>query len=101
VVRRRGNELVRLSQVATVRDGFAEQAGQFSLRNGHPNVGLSVTRTREASTVSVADEIRKPVAARDRQGAARGHALEVTQDGGEDARTACATSSRRWSSAPG
>jgi HAE1 family hydrophobic/amphiphilic exporter-1 len=33
-----------------------------SVRNGNPNVGLSITRTREASTVSVADEVRKLVA---------------------------------------
>jgi HAE1 family hydrophobic/amphiphilic exporter-1 len=51
VIKRRGNELVRLAQVATVRDGFAELSG-FSLRSGNPNVGLSVTRTREASTVT-------------------------------------------------
>ena len=44
VVRRRGDEVVRLGQVATIEDGFAELAG-FSLRNGHPNVGLSVTRS--------------------------------------------------------
>ena len=57
VIKRRGDELVRLAQVATVQDGFAELSG-FSVRNGNPNVGLSITRTREASTVSVADEIR-------------------------------------------
>src|SRR5512140_33130 len=54
VIRRRGNEIVRLGQVATVQDVFAELAG-FSLRNAHPNVGLSVTRSRDASTVTVAN----------------------------------------------
>jgi hydrophobic/amphiphilic exporter-1 (mainly G- bacteria), HAE1 family len=54
------------------------------VRNGNPNVGLSVTRTREASTVTVADEVRKLVAEIG-QDAARRHQLEVTQDGGEDA----------------
>jgi HAE1 family hydrophobic/amphiphilic exporter-1 len=43
VVRRRGEQIVRLGQIATVRDGFAEQVGH-SIRNGNPNVGLSVTR---------------------------------------------------------
>jgi hydrophobic/amphiphilic exporter-1 (mainly G- bacteria), HAE1 family len=57
VVRRRGEEVVRLGQLAQVRDGFAELSG-YSLRNGHPNVGLSITRSREASTVSVAGEVR-------------------------------------------
>ena len=37
------------------QDGFAELAG-FSLRNGNPNVGLSVTRSRDASTVTVAEQ---------------------------------------------
>jgi multidrug efflux pump subunit AcrB len=43
-----------------VQDGFAEQNG-YSLRNGNPNVGLSITRSRDASTVSVADAVRKLV----------------------------------------
>ena len=83
VVRRRGSELLRLGQVATVSDGFAEQTGH-SLRNGRPNVGLSVTRSREASTVSVADDVRKLVAEIGRTLPA-GTTLEVTQDGGKDA----------------
>jgi HAE1 family hydrophobic/amphiphilic exporter-1 len=83
VIKRRGNELVRLAQVATVRDGFAELSG-FSLRSGNPNVGLSVTRTREASTVTVADEVRDLVADINKTLPA-GTKLEVTQDGGENA----------------
>jgi HAE1 family hydrophobic/amphiphilic exporter-1 len=75
---------VRLAQVATVKDGFAELAG-FSLRNGNPNVGISVTRTREASTVSVADDIRS-LAADINKTLPAGTKLEVTQDGGENAR---------------
>ena len=51
VIKRRGSELVRLEQVAVVKDGFAELTS-FSVRSGNPNVGLSITRTREASTVS-------------------------------------------------
>src|SRR5256885_5451929 len=38
VIARRGGQIVRLGQVATVQDGFAELTG-FSLRNGNPNVG--------------------------------------------------------------
>ncbi|HEV7914837.1 MAG TPA: efflux RND transporter permease subunit, partial [Albitalea sp.] len=83
VIRRRGSEVVRLGQVAQVRDGFAELAG-FSVRNGRPNVGLSITRSREASTVSVADEIRTLV--NDINASLpEGTKLEVTQDGGENA----------------
>ena len=58
VVRRRGDEVIRLGQVATVVDGFAEPTG-YSLRNGQPNVNISITRSRDASTVSVANQIRK------------------------------------------
>ncbi|MDE2566448.1 MAG: efflux RND transporter permease subunit [Burkholderiales bacterium] len=83
VVKRSGNDLVRLSQVADVRDGFAELRS-FSERSGHPNVGLSITRSREASTVTVADEVRKEVADIGKT-LPPGTKLEVTQDGGQDA----------------
>ena len=83
VVRRAGNEIVRLGQVATVEDGFAEPE-TISLRNGHPNVGVSVIRSREASTVSVADLVRKEVA-QINETLPEGTQLDVTMDGGEDA----------------
>ena len=83
VVRRAGNEIVRLGQVATVEDGFAEPE-TISLRNGHPNVGVSVIRSREASTVSVAELVRKEVAEINKT-LPEGTQLDVTMDGGEDA----------------
>ena len=83
VVRRRGDQLLRLGQLATVQDGFAELDG-LSLRNGQPNVGLSVTRTRESSTVTVADEIKVLVAQIGRR-LPPGTTLEVTFDGGRSA----------------
>ena len=83
VIKRRGNELVRLAQVASVKDGFAELSG-FSVRSGNPNVGLSITRTREASTVSVADAIRTLTVDINKT-LPTGTRLEVTQDGGENA----------------
>ncbi|MEJ1963303.1 MAG: efflux RND transporter permease subunit [Gammaproteobacteria bacterium] len=83
VLKRNGNEIVRLGQVATIEDGFAEIAG-FSLRNGRPNVGLSITRSREASTVTVAERIRKEVK-EIQTTLPTGTKLEVTQDGGDDA----------------
>jgi HAE1 family hydrophobic/amphiphilic exporter-1 len=85
VIKRRGNEVIRLAQVATVADAFAELTG-YSVRNGNPNVGLSVTRSREASTVSVASEVRKLVAEINTT-LPTGTKLEVTQDGGKDAQT--------------
>jgi HAE1 family hydrophobic/amphiphilic exporter-1 len=83
VVKRRGDELVRLGQVATVQDGFAELSG-FSVRNGQPNVGMSIVRSRDASTVGVAAEARKQV---DEIGKTlpAGTTLEITEDGGENA----------------
>ncbi|MBC8023678.1 MAG: efflux RND transporter permease subunit, partial [Burkholderiales bacterium] len=83
VIKRRGNEIVRLGQVATVEDGFAELAG-FSLRNAHPNVGISVTRSRDASTVTVATKIRDMVDEVNKT-LPKGTKLEVTLDGGKDA----------------
>jgi len=83
VIKRRGPEIVRLGQVATVEDGFAELSG-FSLRNGNPNVGMSVTRSRDASTVTVANKIRVEVAEINKT-LPEGTRMEVTLDGGKDA----------------
>ncbi len=83
VVKRQGSEVVRLGQVATVEDGFAEP-GSYSLRSGQPNVGLSVIRSREASTVSVAKSVRDEVEKINKT-LPQGTKLEVTYDGGEEA----------------
>jgi HAE1 family hydrophobic/amphiphilic exporter-1 len=76
-------DIVRLGQVATVEDGFAELSG-YSLRNAHPNVGISITRSRDASTVTVASKVRALVAEVNKT-LPKGTQLEVTQDGGKDA----------------
>ena len=83
VIKRSGEMIVRLGQVADVQDGFAELSS-FSLRNGNPNVGLSNTRSRDASTVSVATKIRDAVTEINKT-LPQGTKLEVTQDGGLDA----------------
>ncbi|NDI86549.1 efflux RND transporter permease subunit [Undibacterium crateris] len=83
VIKRRGTEVVRLAQVADIADGFAEISG-FSVRNGNPNVGISITRSRDASTVSVAARVRQLVVEINKTLPA-GTRLEVTQDGGKDA----------------
>ena len=84
VIKRSGNDLIRLGQVATVSDGFADLA-TMSVRNGKPNVGLAITRSRNASTVSVANDIRALVAEVSKTLPA-GTQLEITQDGGVEAR---------------
>ncbi len=83
VVKRQGNEVVRLGQLATVEDGFAEPSS-FSLRDSLPNVGLSVVRSREASTVTVAETLRKEVEEINKT-LPEGTKLEITNDRGEDA----------------
>ena len=83
VVRRIGEQQVRLGELADIEDGFAELSG-FSLRNGQPNVGLSVTRSRDASTVSVAKRVRDLVADINKT-LPEGTRMVVTLDGGEDA----------------
>jgi len=83
VLRRNGDEVVRLGQVATVQDGFAEQAG-YSLRNGQPNVGISITRSRDASSVSVADSVRDMLKEIEPT-LPKGTTMTITQDGGEEA----------------
>ncbi|MFG6413432.1 efflux RND transporter permease subunit [Roseateles sp. DC23W] len=83
IIKRSGGQVIRLGQVAEVQDGFAEMTG-YSLRNGRPNVGISVTRSRDASTVSVAVEARKLVEDI-RKELPQGTTIDITQDGGEDA----------------
>jgi HAE1 family hydrophobic/amphiphilic exporter-1 len=83
IVKRRGTDVVRLGQIAEVKDGFAEMSG-YSLRNGRPNVGISITRSRDSSTVAVADEARKLVDEIKKE-LDTGTVLEITQDGGKDA----------------
>ncbi|HEX7641549.1 MAG TPA: efflux RND transporter permease subunit [Burkholderiaceae bacterium] len=83
VVKRNGDEVVRLGQVATTTDGFAEQDG-YSLRNARPNVGFSISRSRDASTVSVANKIRETMEEINKT-LPQGTKMEVTQDGGKDA----------------
>ncbi|WP_348697091.1 efflux RND transporter permease subunit [Duganella fentianensis] len=83
VVKRNNGELVRLSQVATIEDGFAE-INSLSVRSGKPNVGISITRSRDASTVTVAKKIREVVEEM-RKELPQGTVLEVTEDDGENA----------------
>jgi hydrophobic/amphiphilic exporter-1 (mainly G- bacteria), HAE1 family len=83
VVRRSGDQLIRLGQVATVQDGFAERSS-LSYRNGGPNVAIFIKRARDASTVTVASEVRKEVE-EIRKTLPKGTTLEITRDGGKEA----------------
>ena len=83
VIKRSGNDLIRLGQVATVTDGFAD-LNSLSVRNGQPNVGLAITRSRDASTVSVANQIRSMVADINKS-LPEGTQIDITQDDGTEA----------------
>ena len=83
VIKRNGNDLIRLGQVATVSDGFADLSS-LSVRSGKPNVGLAITRSRDASTVGVANNIRDIVAEINKT-LPEGTQIEITQDGGVEA----------------
>jgi len=86
VVKRVAGQVVRLGQVATIADGFAD-IDSFSIRSGKPNVGMFVTRARDASTVSVANAIRDKVKEinTELEKDQPGTKLEITRDGGVDA----------------
>jgi hydrophobic/amphiphilic exporter-1 (mainly G- bacteria), HAE1 family len=83
VVKRMGGETLRLAQIAEISDGFADLSS-FSLRNGNPNVSISVVRARDASTVSVANKVRAMVGEINNTLPA-GTKLKITEDGGEEA----------------
>ncbi|MDB5920234.1 MAG: efflux transporter permease subunit, partial [Massilia sp.] len=83
VVKRRGEEIVRLAQVAEIKDAFAE-VNSFSIRSGKPNVSIQVARSRDASTVSVAKSVRDIVKEIAKE-LPKGTKLEITRDGGENA----------------
>jgi hydrophobe/amphiphile efflux-1 (HAE1) family protein len=83
VVKRNGDQVVRLSQVASIADNYAE-VNSYSLRNGRPNISMDITKAHTASTVTTAqkvhqfiDEINKTLP--------KGTELVVTYDGGKSA----------------
>lgn len=86
VVKRNGEQIVRLAQIASISDGFADING-LSIRSSKPNVSIQITKSRDASTVSVATEARKLVEQLNKDFAQEqnGSKLEITRDGGKDA----------------
>jgi len=57
IVRRDGDQVVRLADVATVEVG-AEDERTVTRFNGRPSIGMGVVKQKNASTVAVAREIR-------------------------------------------
>jgi HAE1 family hydrophobic/amphiphilic exporter-1 len=60
VVAERNGRVIRLGQVASVRDG-AEEARSAALFNGRPAVGLDILKSDGTSTTTVADQIKERV----------------------------------------
>ncbi|MCC2956483.1 efflux RND transporter permease subunit [Massilia sp. IC2-477] len=83
VVKRNGDQIVRLNQVAEIKDGYAD-INSLSMRSGKPNVGIQIARSRDASTVSLAKKVHKVVEETQKE-LSEGTKLEVVRDGGDDA----------------
>jgi len=83
VVKRNGDTVVRLNQVADIKDGFAD-IDSVSMRSGKPNVGIQIVRSREASTVAIAKKVRAEIE-QIRKELPAGTKLDISYDGGEDA----------------
>ena len=83
VVKRNGDQIVRLNQVAEIRDGFAD-INSLSIRSGKPNVGLYISRSRDASTVALAKKVHALVEEVNKE-LPQGTKVEVTRDGGREA----------------
>jgi HAE1 family hydrophobic/amphiphilic exporter-1 len=84
VVASRGGRLIRLSQVADVRDGTAEQRS-LALYNGRVAVGIDITKSKGASTTKVADAIKASLVSV-RKTLPPGVKLDVVRDAGERVR---------------
>jgi HAE1 family hydrophobic/amphiphilic exporter-1 len=81
VVTSRGGNLIRLGQVADVRDGTAEQRS-LALFNGKDGVGIDITKSKGASTTQVAGQVLQALD-RIRPTLPPGVQLEVVRNSGE------------------
>jgi len=81
VVAERAGQVVRLSQVADVKDGTEEQRDQ-ALFNGREAVGIEILKAKGYSTTQVTDVIHRRVAEL-QQRIPAGARLEVVQDAGD------------------
>jgi hydrophobe/amphiphile efflux-1 (HAE1) family protein len=85
VVKQRGNDVVRLGQVASIADGFAELES-YSAHNGYANINLEIVRSRDASEVAVAARLRAVVAEFSKT-LPKGTELDIAIDGGKNAQS--------------
>ena len=81
---RSGNEIVRLGQVATVEDGFAEPSSYQPAQRPPQRRPVDHRARATPARSRVAERVRKEVDEINKT-LPEGTKLEVTQDGGEDA----------------
>ena len=81
VVAERNGSLIRLGDVARVKDG-TEEPRTMALYNGKEAVGISVLKTKGYSTTKVSEQIYEKVASLQAQ-LPQGAKLEIVQDAGE------------------
>jgi HAE1 family hydrophobic/amphiphilic exporter-1 len=84
VVSGHNGQLIRLNQVADVRDGTAEQR-TLALYNGQVAVGIDITKSKGASTTKVSDAVKAAIA-KLQPALPRGVRIEVVRDAGERVR---------------
>jgi HAE1 family hydrophobic/amphiphilic exporter-1 len=84
VVSSRNGQLLRLGQVADVRDGTAEQR-TLALYNGQVAVGIDITKSKGASTTRVSDAVKAAIA-KLQPTLPQGVRIEVVRDAGERVR---------------
>jgi HAE1 family hydrophobic/amphiphilic exporter-1 len=82
VVKQNGDQAIRLGQIADIVDGGAEQR-RLSFFNGKKALGIDITKAREASTISVTDDIKAKLAELT-PNLPKGVELVIVRDQGED-----------------
>lgn len=82
VVKQNGDQAIRLGQIADIVDGGAEQR-RLSYFNGKKALGIDIVKARDASTISVTDEIKARIETI-RPLLPAGVDLTIVQDQGED-----------------
>jgi HAE1 family hydrophobic/amphiphilic exporter-1 len=81
VVAERGGRLIRLGEVADVKDA-TEEARSVALFNGEPAVGVDVVKSTNASTTAVSERVLAQVE-KIREGLPAGVKLDVVRNSGE------------------
>ncbi len=82
VVKQNGDQAIRLGQIAHIVDGGAEQR-RLSFFNGKKALGIDIVKARDASTISVTDEVKARIE-EIKSLLPAGVELTIVQDQGED-----------------